>query len=187
MMFGTRRARTSTSIGDPPMPVRSHACAHPAHRALVILAAALGLAQPALADRKEHATRAPLSIPHLPAYTQECAVCHVAYPPGMLPAVSWQHLMSSLRLHYGTDASLDPATVKQLSAWLTANAGTYKRVAEAPPEDRITRSAWFIRKHDEVPAATWKRAVVKSAANCNACHARADQGDFSERNVRIPR
>ena len=89
--------------------------------------------------------------------------------------------------HYGTDASLEPATVKELSAWLTANAGTYKRVAEAPPEDRITRSAWFIRKHDEAPATAWKLAAVKSAANCNACHARADQGDFSERNVRIPR
>jgi len=187
MMFGARHARTSTSIGDPLMPVRPRACAHPARRALVIMIAALGLAQPALADSNEHATRAPLSLPPLPAYTQECAVCHVAYPPGMLPAVSWQRLMSNLGRHYGTDASLEPATVRELSAWLTANAGTYKRVAEAPPEDRITRSAWFIRKHDEVPAATWKRAAVKSAANCNACHARADQGDFNERNVRIPR
>jgi len=169
------------------MPVRSRASAHPARRALVILAAAVGLAQPALADSNEHATRTPLSLPPLPAYTQECAVCHVAYPPGMLPAVSWQRLMSNLGRHYGTDASLDPATVKQLSAWLTANAGTYKRVAEAPPEDRITRSAWFIRKHDEVPAAAWRLAAVKGAANCTGCHARADQGDFSERNVRIPR
>jgi len=169
------------------MPVRPRACAHPAHRALAILAAALGLAQPALADSDERAARAPLSPPPLPAYKQECAACHVAYPPGMLPAVSWQHLMSNLGRHYGTDASLDPATDRELSAWLTANAGTYRRVAETPAEDRITRSAWFIRKHDEVPAAAWTLAAVKSAANCNGCHARADQGDFSERNVRIPR
>ena len=166
------------------MPVRPGVCAHPARQALFILVAALGLAQPALADGDQRAARAPVMPP---LYKQECAACHVAYPPGMLPAASWQRVMSNLGRHYGTDASLEPATVSELSAWLTANAGTYKRVAEAPPEDRITRSAWFIRKHDEVPAAAWKRAAVKSAANCNACHARADQGDFSERNVRIPR
>jgi len=96
-------------------------------------------------------------------------------------------LMGDLPHHYGTDASLDPATVKALGSWLQANAGTYKRVREEPPQDRITRSAWFIRKHDEVSAATWKRASIKSAANCAACHTRADQGDFNEDNVRIPR
>lgn len=91
--------------------------------------------------------------------------------------------MSNLNHHFGTDASLGSAEVKQISAWLAQSAGT----REAPPEDRITRSAWFVRKHDEVPAATWKRASIKSASNCAACHTRADQGDFNEHAVRIPR
>ena len=95
--------------------------------------------------------------------------------------------MGNLQNHYGTDASLDAATVKQLSVWLNTHAGTYKRVSAPPPDDRITRSAWFIREHDEVSAATWKRPAVKSAANCAACHTQADQGDFRERNIRIPR
>ena len=77
--------------------------------------------------------------------------------------------------------------MKQLDSWLAANAGTYKRVREVPPEDRISRSAWFVRKHDEVSASTWKLPAVKSAANCSACHTRADQGDFNEHDVRIPR
>jgi hypothetical protein len=123
----------------------------------------------------------------LPKYSQECAACHVAYPPGMLPADSWRRLLSKLPHHFGTDASLDAATVKVLESWLGANAGTYKRVREAPPEDRITQAPWFIRKHDEVPGAVWKRPAVKSAANCAACHTRADQGDFDEHTVRIPR
>ena len=105
----------------------------------------------------------------------------------MLPADSWRRLLSNLPHHYGTDASLDAATVNELATWLGANAGTYKRVREVPPEDRITQSAWFIRKHDEVPGAVWKRPAVKSAANCAACHTQADQGDFNEHNVRIPR
>jgi hypothetical protein len=105
----------------------------------------------------------------------------------MLPASSWQSVMRNLPQHYGTDASLDPATAKELSAWLAANAGTYKRVSEAPPDNRITRSAWFTRKHREVAATSWKLPAVKSATNCAACHPQADQGDFNERNIRIPR
>ena len=127
------------------------------------------------------------AAPALPKYQQECAACHVAYPPGLLPAASWQRLMSNLPRHFGTDASLDPAIAKEISTWLTQNAATRKRLATPPPEDRITRSDWFIRKHDEVPAATWKRASIKSASNCSACHSRADQGDFDEDNARIPR
>ncbi len=30
-------------------------------------------------------------------------------------------------------------------------------------EDRITRAAWFLREHDEVPPPTWKLPAVKSA------------------------
>ncbi|MGE5649720.1 MAG: diheme cytochrome c [Bacillota bacterium] len=151
-------------------------------RCFILFAASMGAAGAALADG-HHGTRVPL----LHAYQQECSSCHVAYPPGMLPAASWQRLMHNLPRHFGTDASLDAATVQQLSAWLTANAGSERRVSEAPPQDRITRSAWFVRKHDEVPAAVWKRAAVKSPSNCAACHTRADQGDFDEDYVRIPR
>lgn len=122
----------------------------------------------------------------LPAYTQECAACHTAYPPGMLPAPSWQRIMGGLEKHYGTDASLDPATVKQLSAWLQTHAGTYKRVSEAPPEDRITRSAWFARKHDDIAPQVWKLPSVKSAANCAACHTGADKGSFDDDNLTYP-
>jgi len=125
---------------------------------------------------------APLAL-----YTQECASCHVAYPPGLLPAASWQRLMANLPRHFGTDASLDPAGQKELAAWLAGNAGTGRRAGEAPPNDRITRSAWFLREHDNVPARTWKLPAVKSPSNCSACHSQADQGDFDEHNVRIPR
>lgn len=123
----------------------------------------------------------------LPAYKQECAACHMAYPPGMLPASSWSRMMKGLGQHYGTDASLDPAMVRQISTWLEAHAGTYKRVREVPPQDRITQSAWFERKHREVEPAVWKRAAVGSRANCMACHTRADQGDFDDDRVRIPK
>lgn len=129
------------------------------------------------------------AVPFSPAYKQECAACHIAYPPGMLPAASWQRLMGSLNKHYGTDASLDEASVRQIGGWLQANAATYKRVSEAPAQDRITQSAWFVSKHNarEVPPEAWKRAAVGSPSNCAACHAGAAQGSFNERDISIPR
>ena len=144
--------------------------------------ALLAAAGPARADGDRRQ-----AAPLLPKYRSECAACHVAYPPGLLPAASWQHLMQDLPHHFGTDASLDAATVGELSQWLAANAGTSRRRREAPPQDRITQSAWFQREHREVAAATWKLPAVKSPSNCAACHTTADQGNFDEHQVRIPR
>ena len=126
-------------------------------------------------------------VPLLPKYQQECSACHIAYPPGLLPAASWQRLMGNLPRHFGSDASLDPASVSALNRWLVLKAGVGKGFREPPPEDRITRSAWFIREHDEISAATWKRPAIKSASNCIACHGGAEQGNFDEHAVRIPR
>ena len=126
-------------------------------------------------------------VPPLPAYEKECGACHVAFPVGLLPAPSWQHLMADLPRHYGTDASLDTATANAIGVWLTANAGSGKRAREAPPEDRITRSSWFVREHREVSATTWKLPAVKSPSHCAACHRGAEQGNYSEHDLRIPR
>jgi hypothetical protein len=52
---------------------------------------------------------------------------------------------------------------------------------------RITETRWFVGKHDEVPRATWSRKSVGSAANCAACHQRAEQGAFDDDSVRIPK
>jgi hypothetical protein len=150
---------------------------------------ALALLAAASAARADDDRRGP-PAPALPLYTQECAACHTAYPPGLLPASSWQRLMATLPRHFGTDASLDPAASQQIGTWLAQHAGTSKRVQREPappPEDRITRSRWFQRKHDDVPASTWQRAAIQSPSNCSACHAGAAQGNFNEHDIRIPR
>lgn len=132
--------------------------------------------------RADDAARRP---PLLPAYVQECGACHVAYPPGLLPAPSWQRLMAGLKSHFGSDASLDAAAMQQLTAWLTANAGSGRR-AEATRDDRITGSAWFVREHRDVRA-TFASAKVKGAADCAACHTKAAEGSYREREIRLPR
>jgi hypothetical protein len=133
-----------------------------------------------------HAERSYAVAPNA-RHQAECASCHLAYPPGLLPAASWSRIMAGLDKHFGTDASLDPASQADIAAWLKSHAGTDRRTSEAPPQDRISKSSWFVGKHDEVSASTWKRASVGSPANCAACHAGAAKGDFNEHAVRIPK
>lgn len=151
--------------------------AHPI-RALLVVALA-SVASGALADSSRYAADDP-------RWRAECGSCHVAFPPALLTAPAWRQVMGALDRHYGTDASLDAATLQQLGTWLQANAGTYKRVGEEPPQDRITRSAWFERKHRKVESAVWQLPSVKSAANCAACHAGAEQGRFDDDELRMP-
>ena len=160
--------------------------AHTRRASVIASAFAAGLIG-TLITTAAHADRVPM--PQLPAYQQECAACHLAYPPGLLPVASWQRLMGNLPKHFGTDASLDAATLKTLSDFLSANAGSFKKVARdpaPPPEDRISRAPWFVREHDEIGAATWKRKAIGSASNCAACHTNAVQGSFSEREIQVP-
>lgn len=121
------------------------------------------------------------------AYTEECGACHTAYPAQLLPKASWQRVMAGLDTHYGSNASLDAGVHQSISTWLQAQAGQGKRAQEEPPQDRITRSAWFVREHREINAAVYKRPSIKSAANCSACHSGAAKGNFEEDSVRIPK
>lgn len=120
------------------------------------------------------------------SYEAECASCHMAYPPGLLSEKSWQNVMGSLGKHFGTDASIDQKDQSEISNWLRKNAATKQKYSELAPENRITKTAWFIRKHDEIKADVWKRASIKSPANCGACHSTAAEGIFSEKNISIP-
>jgi hypothetical protein len=122
-------------------------------------------------------------------WESECGACHVAYPARYLPAESWRAIMSGLDKHFGSNASLDSADIKEITAFLEKNADTRRKSHEASgkPLLRITETRWFRSEHREVSDHTWKNPKVKSRANCGACHTKADSGDFNERNVKIPR
>lgn len=145
-----------------------------------VLVATVSAAAPVFAEEEGGKS----SIELLPKYRQECAACHIAYPPKMLPAASWQRILNGMSHHFGTDASLDLATVDELASWLTTHAAPG---VATPAEDRITRSRRFVSEHQEVDARYWNLPAVKSASNCAACHTRADQGDFNERFIRLPK
>lgn len=120
------------------------------------------------------------------SYESECASCHMAYPPALLGEQSWKNVMFGLNKHFGTDASVDPKIQTEITSWLLKNAATRQKYSEIAPDNRITKTTWFIREHDEVRPDVWKRAGVKSPSNCGACHSDAAKGTFSENNIQIP-
>lgn len=132
------------------------------------------------------AAKMPMPADAPPSYEAECASCHMAYPPGLLSEQSWKNIMSSLTKHFGTDASIDSKAQNEITSWLTKNAATRQKYSETAPQNRITKTTWFIREHDEVKPDVWKRVGVKSPANCAACHIDAASGVFSEKNIKIP-
>lgn len=149
-------------------------------KTLFIAASLLLASSPTFAAKMTMPADAPAS------YEAECASCHMAYPPALLSEQSWKNVMSSLSKHFGTDAGVDAKTQAELTNWLIKNAATRQKYSETAPENRITKTSWFIRKHDEVRPDVWKRAGIKSPANCSACHIDAANGIFSEKNIKIP-
>jgi nitrate/TMAO reductase-like tetraheme cytochrome c subunit len=96
--------------------------------------------------------------------------------------------MGGLDRHFGTDASLDPATRSEILRYLQANAGRHDTSAGRKPLLRISETRWFLRQHsEELPRDIWRNPAVKSAANCSACHTAANQGDYSERTLHVPK
>ncbi len=130
-------------------------------------------------------------LPKNPAFEEECASCHMAFPPQMLHADSWRAMMGDLSHHFGSDASLDEKRRIAITDFLVANANGRKtgttRDAAGKPLLRITETARFAKKHREIAAATFQRASIKSPANCTACHRQAAAGDYSERSINIPK
>ena len=110
----------------------------------------------------------------------------MAYLPGLMGQKNWQSIMSNLDKHFGVDASFDTKTQTEITQWLIKNAATKGKYSALSTDNRITKSSWFIREHDEVRPDIWNRVGVKSAANCSACHTDAVNGGFNENNIRIP-
>lgn len=132
-----------------------------------------------------------------PLYQEECGSCHMAYPPGLLIARSWENLMAGLEDHFDDNAELDAAVLQQLEQFLveySADHSKYRRSRKFArsldyndPPIRITETPYFLHKHDEVPASmVSQNPEVNSLSSCEACHKYAERGSFSEREIWIP-
>lgn len=126
-----------------------------------------------------------------PAYQEECGSCHLAYPPGLLPAQSWTVMMSGLANHFGENAEMPENIRLEILNYLGKNAAQADdRVLRGTRDEtlsRITELPYFIRKHHEIPSQRVKKnPAIRSFSNCDSCHQNAAQGDFNEDRITIP-
>ncbi|OEJ69188.1 hypothetical protein BEN30_03585 [Magnetovibrio blakemorei] len=142
-------------------------------------------------------TMPPSGLTYLPpnqAYESQCGDCHRPYHPSLLPAASWTKMMADLSDHFGEDASLDDATVAQITAylvqygseaWDTEAANRFRIVDPAAPF-QITKTPYWINKHEDIAPAIFKRKTVSVPSNCPACHTDDYSGRFDDQKIKIP-
>jgi hypothetical protein len=129
-------------------------------------------------------------------YNEECGACHLAYPPGLLPAESWEKLMSGLENHFDENAELDGESLAHIANYLEQHSLSrgqpskmnkmLRNIPDIAPI-RITELPYFIRKHDEIPESmAIKNPKVGSFSRCASCHKEAEKGVFNEDMVSIP-
>jgi len=132
-----------------------------------------------------------------PVYKDECGACHMAYPPGLLPAKSWKKVMSGLDDHFGDNAELDTSTNKAITSFLLSNSAdksNYRRSRRFASVNesgdiitRITETPYFKHEHNRIPTRmVTGNNKVNSFSNCNACHGKAEQASFREHDILIP-
>jgi Dihaem cytochrome c len=130
-------------------------------------------------------------------YIKECASCHFAYQPGLLPERSWVKLMGNLKDHFETDASLEREDNKKILKYLVDNSAekftNYKRSKKINKSIRsdeapiaVTDTRYFIKEHRGIRKDLITQKEVKSLANCKACHTTAEKGLYGERDINIP-
>lgn len=129
----------------------------------------------------------------LPLFVNECASCHTLYPPTLLPKQSWTKLMGELSNHFGDDASLDPADNRSILEYLLAHSAesskqemSVKMMQTLPNQGiiAITQTPFWKRTHRHIPAEVFKSNLVKSRANCKACHSDVEQGTIEDNAIK---
>src|SRR3989338_5030255 len=78
-------------------------------------------------------------------YQDECKECHFAYQPGLLPAKSWEKLLTTdaLRDHFGDNAEMDKDTLRAIhdKRWRTRriDPGTSVHARSLSPQQQARR------------------------------------------------
>lgn len=129
-------------------------------------------------------------------YTKECGSCHVPYPAAFLPTRSWEKLLGNLEQHFDNNAELSDTVQNEITAYLIANSAEYstdpraeKFLKSIPTETtplRITEVKFFKKLHRMMPRMLVKMGKVKSLTQCESCHDDTANGQFDEKQIRVP-
>ena len=110
--------------------------------------------------------------PGLDAYLENCASCHIAIPPEVLPTESWREILRRPDNHFGTVIP-NFNRLTQLLIWDYVS--TFSRVL--PPDTPVPlyaeKSRYFRALHPRVPI-----PADMTAKTCIVCHPNVAQFDF---------
>lgn len=132
----------------------------------------------------------------LPSFVDECASCHILYPPHLLPKASWQNMMKNINLenHFGDDARVDEEIRVAIEEYLTKNSAenstkeaSFYTLKSLKDRDviAITETPFWKKRHKKISKEIFKSEKVKSKANCKACHKNIESGLIEDENIKI--
>ena len=146
-------------------------------------------------DHKEHGSEY-LAPVNNEIFKQECGACHFAYQPGLLASGSWEGILNELPSHFGEEVSLGQDELKIIDEYLRTNAAENSSAKRSrkimgslngKTPLRITEIPYIKEKHHELNANIFSRQSIGSFSNCVACHTRAEQGNYDDDYVKIPK
>ena len=129
-------------------------------------------------------------------FKQVCGSCHFAYQPGLLPSGSWEKIITDLPYHFGEEVSLNQESKQIISKYLRENAAENSSAKRARKilkslrghtPLRITETPYIREKHHELKADIFSRQSIGSFSNCDACHTKAEQGNYDDDYAKIPK
>ena len=129
-------------------------------------------------------------------WKDECSACHIAFPPSLLPAKSWNGLMANLDDHFGENASLDEVAAHTIAQFLVANSAEtqdslpgnrFRKVDDKRPFE-ITATPFWKRMHGDIPDFVFSQKAIGARQNCVACHGDAlTTAMFAPQSISIPK
>ncbi|MEQ1695879.1 MAG: cytochrome b/b6 domain-containing protein [Hyphomicrobiaceae bacterium] len=127
-------------------------------------------------------------------YMKECSACHSPHHPSLATAAVWSKILDRLADHFGDNATLEPAQVEHLRAYLTANSASAWDTKAAyvvgypgtTSSLRITQSPGWKSIHRDIQDAAFTSKAVNGKLNCAACHADSNLGQFKPRAIAFP-
>lgn len=141
----------------------------------------------------------PYKGPELPdnaSWQENCSECHFGFHPSLLPARSWQKMFDTQHNHFDEDLDLDEETDAALLKFHLNNAAEQgltefaRKILYYTPENaipmRVTETAYWKKKHQDIDEAYWKHEKIKFKGNCDACHLDAKEGTYEDSNMRLP-
>lgn len=146
-------------------------------------------------DHERHESKYLLPVNN-DTFKQECGACHFAYQPGLLPSGSWEKILSNLPSHFSEEVSLDQESKNTISEYLRSNAAEHSSAKRArkilkslrgQTPHRITETPYIQEKHHELDSNIFSRPSIGSRSNCIACHPNAEQGNYDDDFVKIPK